>query len=777
MRKEFLFIRSNMRKSKGQTVAIAVLVLIAAVMFDLWLMLATDYRANLDRYIDDLNDGHVIFAVADDSDEMYAFLDSTIDGDERTSEYSIDGALFAPGQIPYNSGFTNTNFIFLKKDVALTRSVGKVEMIKDSGADGLYLPMLYETGDVKIGNEIILTVAGVDFAFNVAGFFNSPMAGSHNCGLSYALLTDGEYAEFEKAQKDFSAYTCAVRLKNKSASAKYEADLAGKVASFDPAAFQSGNSYDMVQTSRYISQSITASVIAVMAFIVLLITVIVLVSNVINYIGANLKSIGALKAMGYTSGQLITAIMMQFVGLVFIISLLGIGLSYAIFPAINSMMILQTGIPYAIRFLPIPSLITVAILCASVALAVLFAARRINKIEPIVALRNGTATHSFKRNHIPLDKARTPLDFSLALKSTFGSIKNNVIVFVTVFVLSLVIVVSAVLIRNMIADSEPFITLIVGETADACVNVDIDTEDTLTSTLADDDRVEKYYLYLTENVRCAIGDELIVNICDDFDKVSCKTVVYEGRFPEYDNEVAIAGKYAKATDLKIGGEVRLSANGGEIAYLITGFTQVTNNLGKDCLLTRAGYERMGELTNVSYYIDLIGDADIDEFLTDVSSAMDVNAAINAKKTIDASVEVYVSLMAIIVIAILIVSVVIIAFVLYLLVRTLLQNKNRDYGVLKSLGFTTGRLVLQTALSFMPMVLIAAVLGLVVSSFAINPLLSVFMGGIGIVKCTFIVPIGLIVGLGAGFIAIAFATACLLSLRVKNITPRALLAGE
>lgn len=55
------------------------------------------------------------------------------------------------------------------------------------------------------------------------------------------------------------------------------------------------------------------------------------------------------------------------------------------------------------------------------------------------------------------------------------------------------------------------------------------------------------------------------------------------------------------------------------------------------------------------------------------------------------------------IVILILSAIIIVFVLYLLVRTMLNNKQMDYGILKSLGFTTGQLILQTAMSFMPVV--------------------------------------------------------------------------
>ena len=154
----------------------------------------------------------------------------------------------------------------------------------------------------------------------------------------------------------------------------------------------------------------------------------------------------------------------------------------------------------------------------------------------------------------------------------------------------------------------------------------------------------------------------------------------------------------------------------------------------------------------------------------------VNTTINIETTISGAAGVYVSLMTMIVIAILALSAIIVAFVLYLL-RITLNNKQRDYGILKSLGFTTGQLILQTALSFMPTIILSAIAGLIVCSLIINPLTALFLSGIGIVKCTFTVPVGFIVAAGAGLVLFAFATVCLLSLKIRKIAPRELLCGE
>ena len=65
MRKLFLIVCSNIRKAKGQTAAIVVLILFAAMLLNLWLMLSMDYKANFDRYHEKLNAEHVTVTVDD----------------------------------------------------------------------------------------------------------------------------------------------------------------------------------------------------------------------------------------------------------------------------------------------------------------------------------------------------------------------------------------------------------------------------------------------------------------------------------------------------------------------------------------------------------------------------------------------------------------------------------------------------------------------------------------------------------------------------------------
>lgn len=780
MSKSLLIASSNMRKSKGQVVTIIVLMFLASLLLNLCLMLSTDYKENFYRKHDKLNAEHVTLVIDESSKEFKDFLTDTLENDSRTTEYSLTDTMHMVGDFSYNGGIVNQEMIFIKKEDALSKSVGKIEIIEeDTTLNGIYMPVMYKSNDIQLGNDIVFNIGNNSVTYRIAGFFNSVMMGSHNCSICLFVLPSTLYSELQDSGYAPRSTLCSVRISNPAESENYESMLNTILDSEFPTARSSSNTIAIVSQSRYISQMICSTIIAVMMMLVLLITIVVIISNISNYIKENIKNLGALKAIGYTSKQLVCSLLFQFLSITLIASTIGIALSYCLFPAVNAMMTVQTGIPYAIRFLPIPIIITFIASCGSVALTVWLSSLKIKKIEPITALRSGLSTHNFKKNHIPLSKTKVPLNLSLALKTTLSNVKHNLTVCITMLVLSLVVVFSGVMIENMITNSKPFLEMVVGETADCCVNIQQEKEADFILDIENDERVEKSYLYTSLKIRHVGGVELLSNICDDFSKSNNQSIIYSGRFPQYDNEIALAGMYAKEQKLKIGQEIEISADGTQAKFIITGFTQISNNLGKDCLLTRAGYERIGELQNASYYMNLSKGVDIDTFLTDMKSEYGqmINTTINVGSLIDSVGSVYISLMLIIVIVILILSAIIIAFVLYLLVKTVLNSKKQDYGVYKALGFTTKQLVLQTALSFMPAIIISTVVGITIGSFLINPILSIFLGSIGIVKCNFTLPVGFIIGSGIGLIIISFIIACILSLRVKRIAPRALLTNE
>lgn len=770
MSKSSILARSNIRKAKGQTVAIIVLVLLASIMMNLWLMLETDYKANFKRTHDRLNDGHVTLVFGAE-DNAVDFLKGKLDNSSDVAEYCVTDAIIL-------------NYVFFDKDTALSRNVGKFEIVEEGEyTSGIYLPIIYkgdEPYQTQIGKEYKLPYGtGEYFTCTVCGFVNTAMMGSENCGMVGYLLTSDKYDELCENRPHNKTVCVSIRLKDASQSRKLETDIKNTMLDEFPNMYFAGNTYEMVSTTRYVSQSISAAIISGMAFIIILIALVVISSNVVNYIKENMQNLGALKAVGYTSRQLISAQAAQFSGIALAASVVGIALSYTVFPYVADMMNAQTGIPYKVRFLPVPCLITAASIVGAVALAVYLSARSIKKIEPITALRQGISTHSFRKNHVPLDKTKMPPNAALAFKTTLSGVKQNVTVCVTMLVLSLVLVFAGVMYKNVIETNEPLVNLVMGEVPDYGVMVNKSNGEWFESEMRDDSRIEKLYQFSGDSVLHKGGSELWVRFSDDPSKISNQKFIIEGRFPKYANEVAVGANYAREKSLKIGEEITLSYEGKSAVYLITGYTQYINSLGEDCFLTNEGFEKLNDSYNIAYYINLKEGVDIDAFDNEIRERFGDKILLTDKiqRYIEEDLSIYTSLVTLIVIVVLVLSALIILFVLYLLVKMLLNNKKRDYGILKALGYTTRQLVLQTALSFMPPIIISTAVGVAASTFVVNPLIALFLGGIGVVKSTFEVSILFNVIAGAGLILVAFGAACLLSLRVKKIAPRNMLSGE
>ena len=143
MGKLFLIARSNMRKGKGQTAAIVGLILLAAILLNLWLMLSMDYKANFDRYHDKLNAEHVTVAVHDADGTVSQYLSQTLKDDSQVREYRLDECMYMFGTFPYNGGTINGQFVFLDKQTATTRTIGKSEIVEEGSENsGVYLPKI-----------------------------------------------------------------------------------------------------------------------------------------------------------------------------------------------------------------------------------------------------------------------------------------------------------------------------------------------------------------------------------------------------------------------------------------------------------------------------------------------------------------------------------------------------------------------------------------------------------------------------------------------------------
>ena len=101
----------------------------------------------------------------------------------------------------------------------------------------------------------------------------------------------------------------------------------------------------------------------------------------------------------------------------------------------------------------------------------------------------------------------------------------------------------------------------------------------------------------------------------------------------------------------------------------------------------------------------------------------------------------------------------------------------DYGILKALGYRSKDLIIQNVLSFMPTIIIATLIGTIISYHITNPYIGLMMRSFGIMKCTMELPMDLMIITVVFLIGIALLSTIVMSLKIRKIEPCDLIKGE
>ncbi len=276
-------------------------------------------------------------------------------------------------------------------------------------------------------------------------------------------------------------------------------------------------------------------------------------------------------------------------------------------------------------------------------------------------------------------------------------------------------------------------------------------------------------------------DSLITYVFDNPEKMNNSNVCYSGRLPKYDNEAAVSGKFASDYGFDIGDEIELEYGSENYKFLLTGLIQTCNNSGMECVITQTGAAHLMDLTYspAYFWFDCDENVQVDQVLDLCTEKYSdhVVSTMNFHEMLEGNMTTFKSIASLMLVMLCIISAIVIVIILYLLIRSFVYNKRRDYGVYKALGFTSKSLILQTALSFMPSIIISSVVFSVFSYYMANPYMSVVMHSFGLMKSTFIVPVPGVILIGISMIVIAFFFSLLQSLRIKEIECYEMLIGE
>lgn len=779
MKKEMLLAKANIRKRKGLTAGMIILITLAACFLNLVLYIYMDFNTNSIKTAERLNSEDAsMFITGGISNITDSYIKSKID-DTKVNDYEINKAIFMKLSTPYASGTSITNVLFSTKDYMLESKIGKTEIVEeDSSIEGtfIYLPNQYHTGGgYKIGDKYELIISDNTYNFTIKGFLNNFMLGQTNGGSILVFTDNDTYNEICSKQEQ----TIYVKfdLKDNVNGDRFINNLSSRISQENPSAIITvKNLEDTIEGRTIFTKILGVSLIAV-SIIFLVVIFLMLSNNISNYIKENIKTLGAIKAIGYTSNNIRISFLTQFLLLSLIGYVLGIVLSYFMIPFATELINRQSGFVYNATFNISCALITFFIIMFSIAITVMFLVRKIKKIQPITALRNGMEIHNFKKNRIELEKAKLPINTSLALKTMLTNFKQNIITFIITFFLIFSGVIGLTMFQNFSVNLK--INLFATEMADAAVVAKAEAEDEVLNKLKSMDEI--YDIRLVSFEQLQVEDTKIsTNIIESAESLHNKDLCYSGRLPKYDNEIAVSGKFCHNYNYKIGDQIEIRNANKKEKYIITGFIQTFNNGGKEAVLLKEGaYKLLGNDYEKWYYFEVKDDADVNKCLNEIQNELGskISQTINGKEAVEGGMSSFKAIANVLAIGIIVINALVILLVLYLLIKTLINNKMKDYGILKAVGYTSKDVIKQNAMSYMPPIALATVISCIVSCFITNPVLTVCTNSFGIMKLTFDIPYNLIAIMGVGFVIISFIFAVLLSLKIRKIEPYNLLKGE
>lgn len=779
--KEALLAKSNFKKKKSSSITIFLLMLLSAFLIGISMLLFLDAFPNTNKYAEKLNapDGYTILY-----NDITNIDDKVIDDilKDNVKEYFTYEYLFYPvTPVPFNNGDLVTNLLISNKNV-FNKTMDKTEIAMEDTSvkeNYIYVPyQFYSNGTAKLKDIYEFSLNGRKYEFTIKGFTNTVSFGCNTAGSFEFILDDESYLELE-----------AIDLGNKSLLISYNLDditpgrmdliIRGEIAKVNHNTLASSGDLESVIFNRGYMALILGLSFLVVTIISTIVIILMLANSIMNYIKENMKQIGALKALGYTSKNIILSLLIQFITLAIAAVVLGAILSYAFMPIFASIISIQQGFSYAPSFNILATLIPTITIILLTLIVVLLSTRKIHKINPIVALREGLDSHNFKKNRIPLDKSKLNLNISLAFKTLFNNIKQNIITFIVVGFLMFICGVGVMMYENF--SRNPKIDILAFESCGGVITVDNETKDSLYNYL--ESRNDLTNIRSIINIEVIYGDNLdrlMTYIVDDSEKLNNKNVCYQGRLAKYDNETCISGKFASKNNISIGDMVELSYLGTTHSYLVTGLLQSCNNNGKEAFLTKAAAAHLYDfsLGDEYYWFDATKEDTI-IILDDVVEiyGSHILTTMNFYSVVEGGLEMFKLIATFMMLAMIVISSIVILLVLYLLIKTLLHNKKNEYGILKALGYTSGSLIFQTAVSFMPSIILSVIVFGIVSYFTINPYMNLIMINFGLMKCEFVIPVIGIIGIGLLLILISFLFAIFESRKIKKIEPYNLLICE
>ena len=733
-------IKSNIKNKKGAFKSIIVLMLILMAIVGSIISLSDNIEKSLNSSLDKSNASDMIAFVnkSNLTDDIQSKLDKS-ESFEFTQNESIytnnvrikgDRITKSVGFLPWENNYP----VFNDK---LTAHSNPPEPLNNGE---VYIPVTSKDSfNCDVGDEIVLPMEKGDETFTIKGFVEEPYIGAMVIGIKFYFMSQGDYDRIYKSipnsvEDEEKAVSKVVRVNiNQKEDTKLSnielKKILNKETSLVDFSMLSLTKRDAIGYTLTFTD-IGSSICYAFAIILFFITIIVIGHSISTTVESDFSSLGILKALGFTASKIRAVYLIQNLLAMLIGAVLGIIISIPLTKILGGFFLPITGIlaPASISVLPI--LLVLVLVLVIGGLFLLISTRKIVKISPVKAISGENNNRALKtRVSFPINKRW--LKTTLALRQ-FTSKKRRYIGTIAITSILVFFMSSMVFLSDSLSSgdlSESF----GGINADAGASV----------SLEDGNEIMEEMKSELNNISPVVSSVFAFNDYYSFDDADLNSIVYDdvnsyknilkGKAPVNDNEILITEIVADEFNKKIGDTVTISNKGKSAEFVISGYFQYTNDVGRCIGMTFAGVERISKIESTGFYFTLE-----DKEKTNEAIDMLNEKYIGRVKagTIDSSGKIMDTIMLAInsvTFSIFIVSVLLVLVIVSMTGRKLFLQERQDFGIYKAVGFVTKNLRLQFALRFLAVAIIGSAVGVGLIFAFSQKLLSIIFRAAGVTK--------------------------------------------
>ena len=763
----------NLKKEKSSFVSFGVIILITALILNCAAVLLSQVDRAYEEKLSSLNtaDVNVIVPRIQSSSKLENNLRdlSSVEKLESHTAVMVEATVK-----DFNGADFSMNTVFYNMDAK--RNVNNFELVSESKNDvenPIYIPLyVSDFGGFDLGDNIVYVIDGKSHSFTVAGVIEEMQYGNYGSGLLCAYLPKEDFEEFADVYSEKTVVEYSMSVNSGASLDKTKEDIS-KVIEHNGVMTLSLLDSESVKGTRTMVTDLLILILTAFSLIILAVSVFLSNFKVKNAIDCEIINMSVLKALGYTSAQIVWGITLPYALVSLIFALSGVGLSYALLPVLCSVLTVQSGFSFAVSFDLLSFICVTVILVGVVTFFTFISARKIKKTQPIDGLRGNTSTKGAKKNRLPLDKTKGNTKLLLVLKQMIATKKQNVMLFLVSFVLTVLIAFSGTLFYNVVVKPENFMSALSDEVADVIMIPKEDSISKLEAKLGDDNRVENSLQYMSCSVK--IEDKAVTSFaCEDFSKVR-NDVCYMGTNPKEVDEIALGSAFEES--FKIGDTVSVTVDDITKSFEVTGFVQSVNLQGEFCQLSTEGYNSLlDEKQTPSLYVYLENPENAEEVVKEYKADYPELLAdtINSYKLQKEAQDMYMGITMVLVVAIFVVTILVVLFILYIVIKSLLVKRRQELGIYKAMGYTSSQLISQTAGSFMLVSIIATLLSSVLAMFYMPAVYGFIFEALGVMKNNIEISFGFLMLFAVAVILVNIIISIILCMPIRKISAYSLI---